>query len=142
MKINFLSLFSLTATLAIPAPGLASDLPPPELINAHGESYVNLQLCSNTYLEYRNRPRVAKQFLDASLRIRAAYTTDEQLDAFIDAIQKTHDQQGSIEVYEDESRGGFYQRVFSEERCEQELKTAEAYQWPLMDRTPASTDSP
>lgn len=141
MKLNALRFFGPIFAMALPATGLTGDLPPPDLVNAHGESYVNLQLCSNTYLEYRNRPQVAKQFLDASLKIQDAYASDEELDALIDAIQRTHDQQGSIEVYEDESRGEFYQRVFSEERCEQELQTAETYQWPSMDKTPTSTDA-
>lgn len=130
METNALRFPGLMFALVIPATGF----PQPELIDAHGESYVNLQLCSNTYLEYRDRPQVAKQFLDASLRIQAAYTTDEQLDTFIDAIQRAHDRQGSIEVYEGESRREFYRRVFSEERCEQELDTAKAFQWPSINQ--------
>lgn len=127
MRNNALRLISLIATLSGPAIAQSGDLPSPELINAHGESYVNLQLCSNTYLEYRNRPEVAQRFLDASLEIQSAYASDEQLDGFIDAIQRAHDKQADIQVHRNESREQFYQRVFSETRCEEELETAQTW---------------
>ena len=128
MKADVLRLLGPVFVMSLSATGMASDLPPPELIRSHGESYVNLQLCSNTYLEYRDRPQLAKRFLDASLKIQQVYTSDAELDVFINAIQSAHDQQGNIEVFEDEGRAEFYRRVFNETRCQQELKTAGAYQ--------------
>lgn|SRR5690554_2654846 len=127
MTNNLLRLLVLTVMLAFSGLSLSSQPPAPEVVSAHGESYVNLQLCANTWLEYRKHPGLGKQFLDASHEIQAAYTTEEQLDAFVEAIQAAHDRQGSIEVRDDESREEFYLRVFSEQRCKQELEAAEAF---------------
>ncbi|PCM43742.1 hypothetical protein CPA50_15405 [Marinobacter sp. ANT_B65] len=60
-----------------------------------------------------------------NVKIQSAYTSDEQLEAFIDAIQRIDDQQGSIELHEGESRGELYRRVFGEGRS-QSLPTRSA----------------
>lgn len=105
MGIRIFRLLSLVFVL--PGLGVASDLPAQEVIDIHAETYVNLQLCSNTYSEYRNSPQQANLYLDESLKIQKFYMSDEQLlDAFIMAIQRAHDRQGSLVVYPGESRGG------------------------------------
>lgn len=129
MGIRTLRLLSLVFVLS--GLGVANnDLPAPEVIDTHAETYVNLQLCSNTYSEYRNSPQQANLYLDESLKIQKAYVSDEQLlDAFVMAIQRAHDRQGSLVVYPGESREAFYTRVFSESRCEQELKLASTFRF-------------
>lgn len=124
MKPEGVTVVCLIAALSGPAGALASQLPSPERISAQAESYVNLQLCSNTYLEYRDQAKEAQRFLDASLDIQRGYTTDEELRAFVGAIQQAHEKQSDIEVHEYETREQFYLRVFSEARCQEELKTA------------------
>ncbi|PCM43130.1 hypothetical protein CPA50_16380 [Marinobacter sp. ANT_B65] len=127
MEINALRLCGLL--VVFPVLGSANDLLAPELVRSHGELYVNLQLCSNTYLEYRHSPRLAKHYLNASLEIQSAYISQGQLNALVDAVQNAHDRQGSIEVYAGEGREDFYKRVFSNARCERELKLAKAFRF-------------
>lgn len=127
VEINALRLFSLL--IAFPVLGSANDLLAPDLVRLHGETYVNLQLCSNTYLEYRNSPRLAKHYLNASLKIQNAYISQEQLNAFVDAVQGVHDRQSSAEVYAGEGKEEFYKRVFSTARCERELKLVSAFRF-------------